>query len=111
MGLPNSGAMLRAPMDTKQIQVMAAEIYRVLSDGHEGRRFFPKNLGFLQCDRDLRGPKRCVSMKTRPASLAQDWVVARNPTGPFQVHRLRLVKRAERKQDEAETDGYRGNVG
>jgi hypothetical protein len=38
-------------------------------------------------------------------------VGARNPTGPFQVHRLRLVKRAERKQDEAETDGYRGNVG
>src|ERR1700730_18826925 len=27
MGLPNSGAMLRAPTDTKQFQVMAAEIY------------------------------------------------------------------------------------
>ena len=26
MGFPNSGAMLRAPMDTKQIQVVAAEI-------------------------------------------------------------------------------------
>jgi hypothetical protein len=29
MGFPNSGAMLRAPMDTKQIQLVAAEIYRV----------------------------------------------------------------------------------
>src|ERR1700730_9527550 len=27
MGFPNSGAMLRAPMDTKQIQVAAAGIY------------------------------------------------------------------------------------
>jgi hypothetical protein len=35
MGLPNSGAMLRAPMDTKQIQVVAAEIYSVRSDGQE----------------------------------------------------------------------------
>ena len=26
MGVPNSGAMLRAPMDTKQIQAVAAEI-------------------------------------------------------------------------------------
>jgi hypothetical protein len=29
----------------------------------------------------------------------------------FQVPRLCLVKRAEKKQDEAETDGYLGNVG
>jgi hypothetical protein len=29
----------------------------------------------------------------------------------FQAPRLRLVRRAERKQDEAETDGYLGNVG
>lgn len=29
----------------------------------------------------------------------------------FQAHRLRLVRRAERRQDEAETDGYLGNVG
>jgi hypothetical protein len=35
MGFPNSGAMLRAPMDTKQIQVMAAEIYSVRSVGQD----------------------------------------------------------------------------
>jgi hypothetical protein len=29
----------------------------------------------------------------------------------FQAHRLRLVKRAEWKQGEAETEGYLGNVG
>jgi hypothetical protein len=29
----------------------------------------------------------------------------------IQAHRLRLVRTAERKQDEAETDGYLGNVG
>ena len=29
----------------------------------------------------------------------------------FQAYRLRLVRRAERKQDEVETDGYLGNVG
>ena len=33
MGLPNSGAMLRAPMDTKQIQAVAAEIYLTRPDG------------------------------------------------------------------------------
>src|SRR3984893_1468297 len=31
MDLTNFGAMLRAPLDTKQIQVMAPEIYRVRS--------------------------------------------------------------------------------
>ena len=35
MGFPNSGAMLRAPRDTKQILAMAAEIYRVRSDGQD----------------------------------------------------------------------------
>jgi hypothetical protein len=29
----------------------------------------------------------------------------------FQAHRLRLVRRVERKQDEGETDGNLGNVG
>jgi hypothetical protein len=29
----------------------------------------------------------------------------------FQAYRLRLVRRAERRQDEAETNGYLGNVG
>jgi hypothetical protein len=29
----------------------------------------------------------------------------------FQAHRLRLVRREERKQDECESDGYLGNVG
>ena len=52
MDVPNSGAMLRAPMDTKQIQVMAAEIYRWWwsdrSRGDEGR-----NLGsILRADAD-----------------------------------------------------------
>jgi hypothetical protein len=31
-GFTEFGAMLRAPMDTKQIPLMAAEIYRVRSD-------------------------------------------------------------------------------
>jgi len=35
LGFPNSGAMLRAPMDAKQIQAMATEIYRVRSDGQD----------------------------------------------------------------------------
>ena len=35
MGLPNSGAMLRAPMDTKPIQMMAAEIYILPKIFHE----------------------------------------------------------------------------
>ena len=33
MDLPNSGAMLRAPMDTKQIQMMAAEILQMVVVG------------------------------------------------------------------------------
>jgi hypothetical protein len=37
MGFPNSGAMLRAPMDTKQIQAMTTEIYRVRLDGLDVR--------------------------------------------------------------------------
>jgi hypothetical protein len=28
----------------------------------------------------------------------------------FEARRFRLARRAKRKQDEAETDGYRGNV-
>jgi hypothetical protein len=35
MGFPNSEAMRPAPLDTKQIQVMAAEIYSVRSDGQD----------------------------------------------------------------------------
>ena len=35
MGLPTSGAMLRAPMDMEQIPLRAAEIYRVRSDGQD----------------------------------------------------------------------------
>jgi hypothetical protein len=46
---------------------------------------------------------------SRPS--AKDGAGARNPTGPLPTPRLRLVRRAERKQDEAETDGYLGNVG
>ena len=42
---------------------------------------------------------------------AQDGAVARKPRVRFQAHRLRLVRREERKQDEGETDGYLGNVG
>jgi len=45
MGLPNSEAMLRAQMNTKQIQVMAPEIYRWWwSDGSRGDKRFWKTV-------------------------------------------------------------------
>jgi uncharacterized protein YbjT (DUF2867 family) len=44
-----------------------------------------------------------------PQQRTGRWLVIRRVR--FQAPRLRLVRRAERKQDEAETDGYLGNVG
>src|ERR1019366_1041062 len=62
MGLPNSGAMLRAPMDTKQIQVMAAEICRWRwSDRSRGDKRFWKTGSIFRARAD-RVDRLCVAV-------------------------------------------------
>jgi hypothetical protein len=54
-------------------------------------------------DKQQSGPR---AYSAASFSTGRGWLESRRVR--FQSHRFRLVRKAERKQDEAETDGYLG---
>ena len=56
-------------------------------------------------------PDLVAKMMHQMAAFWRTDVIQAAGIGKTQAHRLRLVRREERKQDEGETDGNLGNVG